>query len=215
MRAQDFSGEFEPQFGALVVALRRDDQGRSAWIAGSSGGGLPGTTSSRRTSRSRSITACVAAGPSSSARSRNSNAASAEPRDIGDVRIVVFGGNRRQVDELNAHVLVVHHPRHRLAGRNGYTRNGRRACVSFDGSNDFPAFGGPRNTTWPAPCLVNLNVPGARFLGGGLRVFDLVGQFRNLRLEIGLDLLARLVLGQDDPQFLEPASLSSSDWAFL
>ena len=90
---------------------------------------------------------------------------------------------------------------------NGYGATAGVAFVSFESKRDLPAFGGPRNTTCPAPCRGILNVPGAAFFGPRLFLLDLVGQFADLRLEVRLDLLAGLVLGQDHPHLPQGGEL--------
>jgi hypothetical protein len=45
-------------------------------------------------------------------------------RDVGDEGLVMVGGDGRQVDELDADVLEVHHPRDGLAGGEGIGRHG-------------------------------------------------------------------------------------------
>ena len=127
--------------------------------------------------------------------------------DLGDEVLVVVRGDRRQVDELNADVLVVHHAGDGLAGGER-VRGDRRGGLRQP--RDEPRLAGVRRAEehdLPGALPGDLVDAGGRLLRAGPGVLDLVVQLADLRLERRLDLLAGLVLGQEHPHFLEGGEL--------
>ena len=131
----------------------------------------------------RSITVSAANGPSSSPRSTNRSRGVGRAGEVGDVRLVEVGGDRRQVDELDADVLPVHHPRHRLAGRERVRGDLRRRLRQLASAGcSCPRSAPPRKTTCPAPWRGNLVAARSPSSARPCRL-DLVGDFADLGLE--------------------------------
>ena len=126
--------------------------------------------------------------------------------DAADVALHVVGRDRRRVDELHLHVLPIHHADVRLARRER-ERGHLRCCTGKP--RQQPALARVRSADdhiLPGPLPGKL-VADADLLRMLLRLLDLVLELAHLRLEIGLQFLARFVLRYEPKHFLQASEL--------
>ncbi len=126
--------------------------------------------------------------------------------EVGDIRLVEIGSDWRQVNELNANVFPIHHARDRLACGEWIRGHFRCRLRELSQQAALAAIWSAEKNDGAGALPGNL-VTGRRLLRAGLGRFDLVVDFRDLRLEDDLNFFARLVLGQDHPHLLESGEL--------